>query len=318
MSSPSHTLAPPAPSAPAPRSTASLWLQAVRAFSFTASVIPVLLGGLLALGAPEPRRFWLLPFAVLGGLLLHAGTNLVNDYFDFRKGVDREGTLGSSGILVAGLLPPRAILAGALVAFALAAGAGAVVVAVQGWPVLVLGAIGLAGGYLYTGRPVAYKYLALGDAMVFLLMGPLMVLGGYVAVTGVYRPEALLVSLPVGCLVAAILHANNTRDIGHDGEAGVVTVARLLGHRGAKVEYALLVGGAYAAVVALVLARVLSPFTLLVLLSAPLGAKALATVLRSRPGEAGDLATADVMTAQLHLLFGVLLTAGVVLGAVLA
>ena len=83
------------------RSRVSLWVQAVRAFSFTASVIPVLLGGLFALGAQGTKAWYLLPLAVLGGLLLHAGTNLINDYYDFKNGVDRECSYGSSGVLVA-------------------------------------------------------------------------------------------------------------------------------------------------------------------------------------------------------------------------
>jgi len=299
------------------RSRVSLWIQAVRAFSFTASVIPVLIGGLFALGAEGAKAWYLLPLAVVGGLVLHAGTNLINDYYDYKNGVDRDCSYGSSGILVAGLLPPRAIFGGALVAFGLAAALGVVLIAYRGWSMAALGIIGLAGGYLYTGRPVGYKYFALGDLLVFVLMGPLMVIGGYLAVTGVYRHEVLLLSLPVGCLVAAILAANNLRDVVHDSEANVTTLARVLGPRGGRAEYITLVVGAYAIVVGLVIARVLSPWTLVVLVSAPLALKNLRTVLASRPGEAEDLATADVTTAQVHMVFGLLLLLGTILGATL-
>lgn len=306
----------PVANASAPeRSRVSLWVQAVRAFSFTASVIPVLVGGLFALGAPGAKAWYLLPLAVLGALLLHAGTNLINDYYDFENGVDRDCSYGSSGVLVDGLLPPRAIFRGALVAFGLAAALGVVLIAFRGWSMVALGIIGLAGGYLYTGRPVGYKYLALGDLLVFVLMGPLMVIGGYLAVTGVYRHEVLLLSLPVGCLVAAILAANNLRDVVHDSEANVITLARVLGPRGGRAEYSTLVVGAYAIIIGLVIACVLSPWTLLVLISLPLALKNLRTVLGSRPGEAEDLATADVTTAQLHMAFGLLLLLGVILGA---
>jgi 1,4-dihydroxy-2-naphthoate polyprenyltransferase len=299
------------------RSRVSLWVQAVRAFSFTASVIPVLLGGLFALGSEGARDWYLLPLAVLGGLLLHAGTNLINDYYDYKNGVDRECSYGSSGVLVAGLLPPEAIFRGALVAFGLATGLGVILIAFRGWSMAALGVIGLAGGYLYTGRPVGYKYFALGDLLVFVLMGPLMVIGGYLAVTGVYRHEVLLLSLPVGCLVAAILAANNLRDVVHDAQSKVTTLARVLGAKGGRAEYVLLVVGAYAITVGLVVAHVLSPWTLLVLISSPLALQNLRKILASRPGEAEDLATADVTTAQLHMAFGLLLVVGVVLGAVL-
>jgi len=299
------------------RSRVGLWVQAVRAFSFTASVIPVLLGGLFALGAQGSKAWYLLPLAMLGGLLLHAGTNLINDYYDYKNGVDRECSYGSSGVLVAKLLPPQAIFRGALVAFGLASALGVILIAFRGWSMAALGVIGLAGGYLYTGGPVGYKYFALGDLLVFVLMGPLMVIGGYLAVTGVYRHEVLLLSLPVGCLVAAILAANNLRDVKHDGDAKVTTLARVLGAKGGRAEYVLLLVGAFAIMIGLVIARVLSPWTLLVLISAPLAVKNLHTVLASRPGEAEDLATADVTTAQLHLAFGLLLTLGVIFGAAL-
>ncbi len=330
MSNPGETTAGET-TASAPASTArglvSLWLQAVRAFSFTASVIPVLLGGVLALGAPAPRQFWLLPFAVLGGLALHAGTNLLNDYYDFERGVDREGTRGSSGILVAGLLPPASVRVGGIACFGLAVALAFPVVVLHGWPVVALGGVGLVGGYLYTGRPVAYKYVALGDPLVFLLMGPLMVIGGYLAVTGTWTATVLLASLPIGCLVAAILAANNLRDVRDDAEAGVTTIARLLGHRGGQLEYAALVVGAYAVVGVIAFFGLVpggggagsGPFSgwlLLPLLSAPLAAKALSRVLRSRPNDSAALVGADVLTAQLHLVFGLLLIAAVVLQVV--
>ena len=115
--------------------------------------------------------------------------------------------------------------------------------------------------------------------------------------------------------MAAILAANNLRDVVHDGEAKVTTMARVLGAKGGRAEYVILVVGAYGIIAGLVIARVLSPWTLLVLISSPLAVKNLRSVLTSRPGEAEDLATADVTTAQLHMAFGLLLTLGVILGA---
>ena len=117
---------------------------------------------------------------------------------------------------------------------AVSAGIGLVFIAVRGWPILAIGVVGLLGGYFYTAKPVGLKYLALGDLSVFVLMGPLMVVGAYLVMTGEYHHRVLLVSLPIGCLVTAILHANNTRDILHDRQAKVRTMANLLGHRGAR------------------------------------------------------------------------------------
>ncbi len=112
-----------------------------------------------------------------------------------------------------------------------------------------------ARGFFYTARPVGYKYFALGDALVFTLMGPLMVIGSYFVLTGSYNHAVPIASLPVGCLVAAILHANNMRDIQHDCDAQVRTVANLLGHDRARFEYYALVGGAYVAVLGMIAGR---------------------------------------------------------------
>ncbi len=298
------------------RHPASVWLQAVRAFSFTASIIPVLLGGLYALTYAGDKNWALLPLAVLGGLFLHAGTNLFNDYFDYKRGVDGPETYGSSRVLVDGLLPPEKIRTGGFVFFGLASAIGAILIYFVGWPIIVLGALGLFGGYLYTGQPIGYKYLAMGDVLVFFLMGPLMVIGGYLVVTGTWNLSVLALSVPIGLLVVSILHANNLRDRIHDGQAGIATVARLIGHRWGKVEYVLLVAGAYVAVGALAWANVLSPWTLLVLISGVPAAKNIALVLKSREAFPEDLATADVASAQVHMLFGVLLIAGEAVGAI--
>lgn len=295
----------------------AVWLQAVRAFSFPASIVPVAVGAVLAAHFEGAVAWWLLPFIAVASVLMQAGTNLVSDYFDYVKGVDKDYTYGSSGVLTAGLLTPGQVLVGGLLVFATACGIGLLFIAMRGWPILALGVVGLLGGIFYTARPVGYKYLALGDALVFTLMGPLMVIGSYFVLTGSYRHSILIASLPVGCLVAAILHANNMRDIGHDLDAHVRTVANLLGHDRARLEYYVLVGGAYVAVVGMIAGGLISPWGLLVFVTAPLAAKNFQRVVHSQPQQPETIATLDVQTAQLHLAFGLLLSLGILLGAVL-
>src|SRR2546423_14829177 len=99
----------------------------------------------------------------------------------------------------------------------------------RGWPIVLLGLIGFIGGYFYTAPPFQYKYRALGVPLVFLLMGPLMVVGAYYALTGRYSDQALLASLPVGFLVAAILHANDVRDVDDDARTGFKKLSTLVG-----------------------------------------------------------------------------------------
>jgi 1,4-dihydroxy-2-naphthoate octaprenyltransferase len=299
------------------KGTLAVWLQSVRAFSFPASIVPVAVGAVLAADSDGPVAWWLVPFIAVASVLMHAGTNLVSDYFDYRKGVDKDYTYGSSGVLVAGLLTPKQVFVGGLVAFATACGIGLLFVALRGWPILALGLFGLLGGIFYTARPVGYKYFALGDALVFLLMGPLMVIGSYFVLTGSYSHAVLIASLPVGCLVAAILHANNMRDIDHDRDAHVRTVANLLGHDRSRAEYYFLVGGAYVAVLGMIAGGLVSPWGLLVFATAPLAVKNVRRVIHSQPRRPETIATLDVETAQLHLAFGLLFALAILLGALL-
>ena len=231
--------------------------------------------------------------------------------------MDRKGAHGGSGVLVEGLLTIRAVHLGGIGLLAAGAALGLVMVWIRGPAVLWLGVVGVIGGYFYGGRLFGYKYIALGDVLVFMLMGPLIVIGSYLVLTGDFAMRALLGSLPVGCLVVAILHANNLRDIASDRAAGVWTLANLMGLTGAKVEYFLLIGAAYASVIAMVAAGMIGPWCLLVLLSLPPAVRNLRTIAKAAPDRSEQIATIDVQTAQVHLLFGVLLSAGLGLSALL-
>lgn len=289
------------------------YARAVRAFSFTASFMPVLTGALVTLSYGADVRWGLFPLVALAAVLFHAGTNLVSDAGDFERGVDREGTHGGSGVLVSGRLRPGQVRLAGLAMFAGGSCIGLVLVWLQGMPVLWLGLTGLLGGFFYGGRRFGYKYLALGDPLVFVLMGPLMVIGSYYVLTGTFDMKALYFSLPIGCLVTAILSSNNLRDITSDTFAGVRTFANVFGISAAKAEYLALVGGAYVTVVVLVVCGLAGPLCLIVAFSLPMAAKNITLVLRTRVEDTGEIATIDVRTAQLHLLFGLLLCVGLFL-----
>jgi 1,4-dihydroxy-2-naphthoate polyprenyltransferase len=299
------------------KGTLAVWFQATRAFSFPASIVPVAVGAVMAARSEGPVAWWLLPFVAVASVLMHAGTNVISDYFDYLKGVDRDYTYGGSRVLVQRLLTPGQALLGSAVLFGVACGIGLLFIAVRGWPIFALGVVGLLGGIFYTARPVGYKYFALGDALVFMLMGPLMVIGSYFVLTGSYNHSVFIASLPVGCLVAAILHANNMRDIQHDREAHVRTVANLLGHNGSRLEYYALVGGAYLSVIGMMAGGMVGLWGLLVFATAPLAAKNLRRVVHSQPQQPETIATLDVQTAQLHLAFGLLFSLAILLGVLL-
>ncbi len=293
------------------RRAAAIW-EIARPFAYTASVIPVAAGG--ALAWVDGRFNLLLLFAALtGGVLLHTGTNIVNEIYDVRHGIDAITSPRASHAIVKGHIGETAAYRVALVAFALAAADGIALIAARGWPIAVLGVIGLAGGYFYTAPPFQYKFKALGVPLVFLQMGPLMTLGGYYAVSGSWSPVALVLSIPIGLLVAAILHGNEWRDISEDTRAGIATLSSEIGRSWAHYSYLGLTLGAYMTLGLAVAFGALPPATLVAILSLPL----LVIVLRSAElgasGQARAIAMIDVQTARLHETFGALLIAGLLL-----
>lgn len=301
----------------APPQSLKAWIQAFRPFSYTASVIPVLLGAALAVHLQQKSNWPLFPLILLASVLLQAGTNLVSEYFDFKKGVDREETFGSSRVLVDQLLLPKQVLFAGLVCFAVSVGIGMVFIVLLGWKILLLGAIGLLGGFFYTAVPVGYKYLGLGDLLVFCLMGPLMVIGSFYVLTYSYHHHVLVISLPVGFLVAGILSGNNLRDMAHDTQANINTTATVLGPRLARLEYSALTAGAFLSTLVMIGFGVLPLWSLMILPAILPAVKNIKAALNSTMDKPEDIAALDVQTAQLHTLLGLLLIASLVLERVL-
>jgi 1,4-dihydroxy-2-naphthoate polyprenyltransferase len=281
-----------------------VWWRAVRPWSFTASLVPVLLGACLA--AAEGRiDLALLALTVFGSVAIHAGTNLVNDYYDHRKGIDALQTIGVGGAIQRGELTPRQVLFGGLACFALGSLIGLYLVSVTGPFILWLGLASVLVGFFYTAGPFALAYVGLGELAVFLFMGPVIVVGAHYVQTQQLSPAVVLASLPVGFLVAAILHANNLRDLDLDRRAGKRTLATLLGRSGARIEYYALLAGTYLSLLAIVAAGIAPWPTLMCLVTLPLALR----LVRIAAAETEPRALQPVLrqTAQLHMRFGALL-----------
>src|SRR2546425_8939776 len=172
------------------------WWRAVRPFSFTASMTPVLVGSAVAFGE---TRFHpgLFAAAFIASVAIHAGANLVNDYYDHVRGVDTPESIGPGGMIQRGLLTPHTVLRGALVLFALSAILGLILVASRGWPILVIGVLSVAAGYAYTGGRGPLGYLGVGDAVVFFFIGVGSTAGGYYGPTPAISRTGLWAAVPV-------------------------------------------------------------------------------------------------------------------------
>ena len=290
--------------------------EVTRPFSFTASVLPVTVGGVLAW---TQGRIDLLPWllAVIGGLTLHAGTNVVNEVYDVRHGIDSITSPRASLAIVKGRITERGALGLAYCFFAVTILIGLYLTTVRGPWMVVLGAAGLLAGYFYTAPPFHYKYRALGVPLVFLMMGPLMVVGGYFAASGGFDWRTLALAVPVGLLVTAILHGNEWRDVSEDKRLGFTTLSAEMGRRFAQWFYVALVIGAYVFVAIAVMLRWLPTPTLLTMLSLPAVVWLLHEAEKGGAGSLRSIAYIDMHTARLHTFFGVLLLAGLIAGRLL-
>ena len=287
-----------------------LWLVAARPRTLPAAVAPVLVGTALA-GLDDvfhPLRF---ACAVIGSVFIQVGTNLANDYSDARRGADTEDRLGPVRVTAGGLMPPRQVLVGTWVAFGIAVAAGAYLVAVAGWELLLVGAASIAAGVLYTGGPRPYGYEGLGEIFVFLFFGVVAVVGSFYVQVERLRWEAFALAVPVGLLAAAILVVNNVRDIETDRRAGKRTVAVRLGRLRARRLYAAMLVLAYLSPIVIWAAGGLSYCILLPILSIPL-AIPLARTVGSRT-DGASLNEALAGTGRLLAVFSLLLSVGILL-----
>jgi 1,4-dihydroxy-2-naphthoate octaprenyltransferase len=286
------------------------WLLAIRPKTLPAAVSPVVVGAALA---RSDGAFALLPAlaALVGALLLQIGTNLANDYFDYVKGVDIEGRQGPLRAAQSGLLSLPALRAGIVLTFAAAAAVGLYLVAIGGWPILLLGTAALLSAVAYTGGPFPIGYHGLGDLFVFLFFGLAGVCGTYYVQALALTPAAVLAGAAVGALTTAILVVNNLRDIDTDRQTGKRTLAVLLGPGATRLEYLLLLMVAYAIPVVLWSTGQSAVWVLLPWLTAPLALRLNRSIRQTTAGAALNKALAG--TANLDLAFSALFALGLML-----
>lgn len=218
-----------------------LWLLAVRPRTLLISVAPIVLSQFLAwqvldhshgetINASARTFSWLLAFLCLScALLLQVAVNLANDYFDHRSGVDTDNRLGPARVTQQGLLGPERVKSGFIVSLILGVVAGLAVMALGGTQLFWLGLLCVFGVLTYTSGPYPLAYNALGELVVFLVFGPVAIMGGYFAQTQALDMQLWLPACHTGLLAAAIMLTNNVRDDIGDRKAGKRTIVFYLG-----------------------------------------------------------------------------------------
>ena len=255
----------------------------------------------------------------MGLVAVHGGTNLANDYIDH---VTRDDWLnltptpfsGGSRVIQDGVLSPRAVFIYSLACFAVGIACGLYLWRVTpGNVVLWLGLFGVASGALYTALPVAIGYRGVGELFVGLNFGPVAVLGAHYVQAGHLSPAALMASVPVGLLIAAVLYINEFPDYEADRQVNKKTLIVLLGPERARYGYIIIIALTYAAIAAFVAFGGLPAWALLGLVTLPLAVKAVAVLMR-RYREPYKLLPANALTILVHFATAVLLAVGLALG----
>jgi len=288
------------------------WFLASRPWSFSMTAISVSVGS--ALAAIYGDFSWFLYLAtIVGTIFLHAATNLINDYYDVKSGVDTPEVATAQyrpHPLVEGKLEAGQVRTAAYILYGLSILIGIYLAATRGWALMWIGLTGAFASLTYTAPPFKYKYSALGEIAVFLMWGPLMVSGAFFVQRQQFNINAFWISLPFGVLVALVLLANNIRDITHDRDKGILTLAIVLGQNKGILLYAILVVVAYLGIIFMSLFGPLYLWSLIVLVSLPLALGLLKQMKTQVPADA------DARTAKLDTAFGVLLVISLVLAGV--
>jgi len=291
------------------------WIRALRAPFFTASIAPVLLGttiGWSETGNIRPIEFLL---TLVGVIFLHAGTNMSNDYFDHRTGNDEANRnvtafSGGSRVIQEKLFSPKKILFVALLWFALGSAIGLYLnYKLNGNVVLYLGLVGIFSGFFYTASPLRLGYHGIGEILVGLNFGILVVMGAYYTQTEQVSWHLIPVALPISLLITAVIYINEFPDLEADAIANKKTLIVRMGRAKSVYGYWIIMSLVYLILLVNVLIKIMPVWCLISFLTLPITLKAVLT-LKKQFDNTAKLISANANTIVLHFIFTILLCVG--------
>jgi len=291
------------------------WIRLARIPFLTGTIVPVALGAVVAWFSVRAFNPVLFLLTLVGAMCLHLGTNMINDYFDFKSGCDAINVesispiSGGSHVLLENLIKPKSAYFAALSLFGIASVIGIALSVVAGWGVVLLGVIGIISGYFYVSH-LAPR--GVGELIVGLNFGPLMVLGSSYVQTQRFTFDALIASIPVGLLITAILWINEVPDYAADKAVGKKTLVVRVGRKRAVDLYAIIVVAAYIWTAVMIVLKQIPLGSVIVLATLPLAMKAI-SVARRHYDDSHVMIAANLATIQMHLSFGALLIVGYIL-----
>ncbi len=269
-----------------------------------ATIVPLLIGGAMGLSTHHFQP-WAWAVMLVVAFSMQIGVNLLNEYFDYRRGLDDMDSVGIGGIIVTGEVKPQTVWRTALLIYGIALILGLLLVAYRGPVLLLMGLLGILGGFLYTSGPYPISSTPFGEIFVILIMGPLELLATQFASAGVITPVAELISWPVGISVATILLANNLRDLDKDQKHGRRTLPIVFGRTRGLVIFGGMIFIILLWISAMALFRLIPYSVLIVWLVLPL----VIAGLRSLSSN-DSLNKAVPIAGRIHVVIGVLLAIG--------
>ena len=295
------------------------WLVIMRLPFLTATFVPLFAGAAIADMLGYTVSWGWLGLTILGGAFLHIGTNTSNDYFDHTSGTDEANYnymvpfSGGSRSIQMGLISAKGMLTVAIVSFTLSAIVGIALFWKAGMPILWLGLIGFLSGLFYTAPPFRFaSRRGLGELLIGLNFGPLMVAGSALVQAEQLLPQAFLAGIPIGLLVAAIVYINEFPDYDGDKATGKNTLIVVFGPEKARIGYVALVFCAFLSITVLATTGTLPMLTLIALLAIYFGINAIKVLYQYYDNRL--LQPANAGTINMHLVTGILLCIGIWLG----
>ena len=282
------------------------FFMCTRPHSYPASIAPVLFGATYALG--YEIKFSILKFILflLACLLIQAATNLFNEYYDYKHGLDKIDSEGISGSIVKGNLSSREVMVGALVLYALAFVLGLILTFITSFYVLLVGLVCMLAGYFYTGGKYPIAYSPFGEVVSGFFMGTIIITLSFYFQTGYVNADIIVVSVPLFIMIGAILLANNIRDLDNDKESGRRTYAILVGRNNAIKTLTNSFVVVYFLNIVFAVTKYVSWYNLLVLATIPLAIKIIKGF--SANNDKKTMAPFMVLTAKLTIFVGFIMS----------
>ena len=286
------------------------WMLAIRPKTLPAAASPVIVGTAMAIIVGEMKMLAAIG-ALTAALLLQIASNLANDVFDFKRGVDNGERLGPIRVTQSGLLSEKEVYAGLALVLVLAGLIGIYLTSLGGWIILLIGVFAILAALAYSGGPLPFGYYGLGDLVVFVFFGPVAVCGTYLLQAREIQPVVWLMSIAPGLQITGILVVNNLRDIKNDQLTGKQTLAVRIGSRNTQVEYTICLLGSYLVVLVLVLFGMLPAVVMLILGTIPMAYSLVSQISNFKGRELNQTLAA---TGRLTLVFSILFFTAMVIG----